>query len=63
MRQFQIFLMRLILSMMFAVLVCRIFFQGTPLINAFGLGIILLGFAYLFEYLRKRDDKEGSHGK
>jgi len=55
------FIIRLILSMMFAVLACRIFFQGTPLIRVFGLGIILLGLAYLFEYVRKRD-KGGNHG-
>jgi uncharacterized membrane protein len=57
----QMFVIRLILSMMFSVLACRIFFQGTPLIKVFGLGIILLGLAYLFEYIRKRD-KGGNDG-
>jgi hypothetical protein len=61
MGSFQMFVIRLILSMMFAALACRIFFQGTPLIRVFGLGIILLGLAYLFEYVRKRD-KGGNHG-
>ena len=61
MGSFQMFVIRLILSMMFAVLACRIFFQGTPLISVFGLGIILLGLAYLFEYVRKRD-KGGNNG-
>ena len=61
MGSFQMFVIRLILSMMFAVLACRIFFQGTPLIKVFGLGIILLGLAYLFEYVRNRD-KGGNDG-
>ncbi len=62
MGSFQMFVIRLILSMLFAVVACRIFFQGTPLIRVFGLGVILLGLAYLFEYVRKRD-KGGNHGE
>jgi uncharacterized membrane protein len=58
---FQTFVIRLILSMLFAVLACRIFFQGTPLIRVFGLGVLLLGLAYLFEYVRKRN-REGDDG-
>ena len=62
MGSFQTFVIRLILSMLFAVLACRIFFQGTPLVRVFGLGVILLGLAYLFEYVRKRD-RGGNNGK
>ena len=58
---FQMFVIRLILSMLFAVLACRIFFQGIPLIRVFGLGVLLLGLAYLFEYVRKRN-REGDDG-
>jgi hypothetical protein len=57
----QMFVIRLILSMMFSVLECRIFFHETPMIRVFGLGIMLFGLAYLFEYVRKRD-KGGNDG-
>ena len=62
MGSFQTFVIRLILSMLFAVLACRIFFQGTPPVKVFGLGVILLGLAYLFEYVRRRD-KGGNNGE
>lgn len=51
----QIFVLRLILSVLFAFLVSRFFFQKLAVIKVFGLALILLGLAYLFEYLRKRD--------
>ncbi|UCF83921.1 MAG: hypothetical protein JSV50_22655 [Desulfobacteraceae bacterium] len=56
----QIFVLRLILSVLFAFLVSRFFFQKLAVIKVFGLALILLGLAYLFEYLRKRD-KEGTN--
>ena len=58
----EIFVIRLLLSFMFAFLVCRVFFQKMPLINVAGLALILLGLAYLFEYFRKRDEG-GNHGE
>jgi hypothetical protein len=53
-----IFVIRLILSVGFAFITCRIFFRGTALINVLGLAAILLGLAYLFEYLKRRDGDE-----
>ena len=61
MGMFEMFLIRLILAIMFAFFLCRIFFPGTPMIKVFGLAVIMFGLAYLFEYLRKRD-KEGENG-
>ena len=55
MRKLEIFGLRLILSLIFAFVVSRFFFQKFAMIKVFGLALILLGLAYLFEYLRKRD--------
>ena len=52
---FQMFCIRLILAIMFAFLLCRIFFPGTSMIKISGLAVIMFGLAYLFAYLRKRD--------
>jgi hypothetical protein len=56
MGSFELFVIRLVLSVMFAYFLCRIFFPGTPNIRVAGLAIIMFGLAYLFEYLRKRDE-------
>jgi positive regulator of sigma E activity len=58
---FFIFILRLVIAALLAFIICRMFFQGTPLIKVFGLAGILLGFAYLFEYLKSRD-KGGENG-
>jgi uncharacterized membrane protein len=58
MRKIEIFAIRLILSVICAFLVSRFFFQKLAVIKVFGLALILLGLAYLFEYLRKRDKGE-----
>ncbi|MCP4666678.1 MAG: hypothetical protein GY849_09940 [Deltaproteobacteria bacterium] len=57
---FPIFVIRLILSVGFAFITMRIFFQNTSLINVFGLAVILLGLAYLFEFLKRRDGDKGN---
>jgi succinate-acetate transporter protein len=62
MGKFEIFVIRLILSVLFALLACRVFFKGTPLIKVMGLAAILLGLAYLFEYIRRRGNEE-HHGE
>jgi hypothetical protein len=56
------FVIRLILAVLFAILMGRFFFQGTPVIKTIVLASALLGFAYLFEYLRKRGEG-GNNGK
>ena len=58
---FEIFVIRLILSVVIAVLICRFFFQETPLIKVFGLALIMMGLAYGLEYLKRRK-KGGIHG-
>jgi hypothetical protein len=58
---FSLFLIRLVLSLLFAFLATRIFFGQVAHIKVFGLAMILLALAYLFEYLRKRE-KGGEHG-
>jgi hypothetical protein len=55
MGKIQIFVIRAILAGIFAVLISRFFFQERPLFKVVILALALLGFAYLFEYLRKRD--------
>ena len=55
MGKLHIFALRFILSVIFAFLFSRFFFQKLAVIKVFGLALILLGLAYLFEYLRKQD--------
>jgi hypothetical protein len=50
-----VFIIRAILAGIFAVLIARFFFQERPLLKVVILAPALLGFAYLFEYLKKRD--------
>ena len=55
MKAFQIFAIRLILSVLFAFLVGHFFFNNPPLIKVLGLAAILLGLSYLLLYARQRD--------
>ena len=55
MGRFYIFIIRLILSGILALLICRMFFKETPLFKVIGLAVIMLGLAYLFDYTKKRD--------
>jgi len=57
----RIFVLRALLSALFAFLICRVFFQASQPGTVAGLGAILLGAAYLFEYVRKRERGRG-HG-
>lgn len=54
-----IFCLRLLLSVFLAVIIGRIFFHGTPVFKVSLLALALLGSAYLFEYLSKRNKQEG----
>jgi len=54
----EIFLIRLVLSIFFAFILSRFFFENMPMIKVFGLALILLGVAYLLEFLRKRNREE-----
>jgi len=51
--RFNIFVMRAVLGAVFAVVLARFFFPKANLIYVAGLGIFLVGMAYLFEYLHK----------
>lgn len=52
------FVIRLVLGAVFAVILTRAFYPGTAPIKIAGLAILLVGLAYLFDYLRNR--KSGS---
>ena len=54
MNQFQIFVIRAIVGLVFAVIVTRMFYGRINPLYVAGLAIILVGLAYFAEYLRKR---------
>lgn len=55
MNPYMIFIIRLFLGAFFAVLLSRFFFpQANPAAIA-GLGVFLVGMAYVFEYFRRRN--------
>jgi hypothetical protein len=58
---YSIFLIRLVVSVVLAFLISRLFFQGTSLVKILGLAAIMLILAYLFEYTRRKDRK-GQNG-
>lgn len=49
----QIFVVRAILGIVFAVVLSRFFYPDTKILYIFALGIFLVGMAYFFEYLRE----------
>ena len=49
---------RLILAGVFAFILARLFFHEMSVSRVVGLGVVLFGFAYLFEYVRKRNKGE-----
>ena len=57
-----VLIIRVILSVLLAVLISRIFFESQDVYKVAGLAAALLGFAYLFEYTKKRD-RENKSGK
>jgi hypothetical protein len=57
MNPFQIFVIRAIIGLLFAVLLTRMFYGRIDPIYIAGLAIILVGLAYFSEYLRKRREK------
>jgi len=60
MKNTRVIVIRLILSGVFAFILARLFFQEMSASRVIGLGIVLFGFAYLFEYVRKRNKKGGA---
>ncbi|HDM09203.1 MAG: hypothetical protein JRI39_03705 [Deltaproteobacteria bacterium] len=55
MGSFEIFVIRALLSGLFAFFLCRFFFKQTPAPKVVGLAVLMLGLAYLLEYVRKRN--------
>ena len=62
MGSFNMFIIRLILSVLFSVIILRMFSKDMAPLKVIGLAAVLLGFAYLFQYTKKRD-KGGRGGK
>ena len=58
MKEPQTLIIRAIVGIVFGCLLIRIFYSGAPVVTGLGLGIVLVGLAYLFDYLRNR--KSGS---
>ncbi len=56
MNRFYVFLIRAILGAMFAVLLSRFFYPNAAPLYVVGLGVFLVGMAYIFEYIRKKDN-------
>ena len=50
----QIFIIRVVLGAVFAVILSRFFYPEANLVYVAGLGIILVALAYFAEYLRNR---------
>ena len=55
---FTIFLIRLVVSVILAFLISRLFFQGASMVKILGFAAIMLILAYLFEFTRRKDRKE-----
>jgi hypothetical protein len=51
---FYIFIFRAILGAVFAVILSRFFHPESNIVYVAGLGILLVGLAYIFEYLRNK---------
>ena len=57
MGDFNIFIIRAILGVVFAVVLTRLFYPGTSIVYVIALAVFLMGMAYFFEYLRKNKTK------
>lgn len=54
MTRFHIFIIRAILGAAFAVIMIRLYFGKINLMYVIGLGIFMVGMAYVLEYFRNR---------
>jgi hypothetical protein len=54
MGRFYVFIIRAVFGAVFAVVLTRIFYPKTNFVYVVGLGVFLVGMAYLTEYFRKR---------
>jgi Flp pilus assembly protein TadB len=60
MNKYYKFIFRAVLSAVFAFFIAQFFFQDRSFMTVAALAAALLGFSYLFEYIRKRDQERGS---
>lgn len=58
---FKIFILRAILGVVFAVFLSRMFYPRANFFYVIGLCVILVGLAYLAEYLRNRRTEKEIH--
>jgi hypothetical protein len=54
MNHYIIFAVRILLGIFFAVLLSRFFFPDAGILSVAGMGVFLVGLAYIFEYFRNR---------
>jgi uncharacterized membrane protein HdeD (DUF308 family) len=52
--QLQVFIIRAVLGVVFGVFLSQVFYPHAPLVFKIGLVLVLVGLAYLTEYLRNR---------
>jgi positive regulator of sigma E activity len=60
MNKYYKFIFRAVLSVVFAFFIAQFFFNNKSFITIAALAAALLGFSYLFEYIRQRDQERGS---
>jgi hypothetical protein len=58
---FSTFIIRLVVSVILAFLIGRLFFQGASMVKILGFAAIMLMLAYLFEFTRRKE-KKGQNG-
>lgn len=54
MHKLTILVIRMILGVFFAVILTRFFFPGADMVTIAGVAVLLVGLAYVFDYLRFR---------
>ncbi len=60
MAKFNIFIVRAVFGAVFAVFLTRFFYGKVDIIHVAGLGIFLVGMAYVLEHFRKRKSDKSS---
>lgn len=55
-----VFLLRLLLAVMLSLMLSYLFFETVSVMRVGGLAAVLLGFAYLFEHTKNRDEGGGN---
>ena len=57
MTQIQIFIIRVVIGAVFAVVLTRMFYGKVEIIYVAGLAVFLVGMAYIMEYFRKKRER------